>query len=300
MKPHLACDADIDKMKFPCWGMVKLDGVRMLNIDGNALARSLKPHECKYITSKYSNDLFAGFDGELTVGDVTAEDVLNKTSSATRTIDWQWEITWNLFDWIPTPEFGNYSYEERYNYLVKYVNNLPEAVSHDIKVIPYTVINTKEEAIEFYEKCLDEGYEGAIFRNPKAKHKDGRCTVKEGAYLRMKPQTTKEAIVVSTYEAMENQNEAKVNELGYVERSSHKENLASKGMLGGLVCKDIESGLEINVGMGKMKHCDRIYYFNNPQEIIGKLITYKSMDKGVKNLPRFPRFVEFRSERDLS
>ena len=89
MKPHLACDADIDKMKFPCWGFPKIDGVRLLNIEGNALARSLKPHECKFITNKYSNDLFAGFDGELTVGETTADDVLNKTSSATRTINWK-------------------------------------------------------------------------------------------------------------------------------------------------------------------------------------------------------------------
>jgi hypothetical protein len=102
MKPHLACDADIDKMKFPCWGMPKLDGVRMLNINSKALARSLKPHECRFITNKYSKELFAGFDGELTVGDTTAEDVLNKTSSATRTIEWKGDITWNLFDWIPT------------------------------------------------------------------------------------------------------------------------------------------------------------------------------------------------------
>lgn len=299
MKPHLACDADIDKMKFPCWGMPKLDGVRMLNIDGNALARSLKPHECKFITEKYSNDLFAGFDGELTVGDTAAEDVLNKTSSATRTIGWQGEIAWNLFDWIPTPEFGNYSYEDRYNYLVKYVNNLPEAVSHDIKVIPYTVINTKEGAIEFYEKCLDEGYEGAIFRNPKAKHKDGRCTVKEGAYLRMKPQSTKEAVVLSVYEAMENQNEAKVNELGRTERSSHKENLVPKGMLGGMIGKCLVTGLEINIGPGKMTHEQRKHCWLHQEEIIGKIITYKSMDKGVKDLPRFPRFIDFRSERDM-
>lgn len=299
MKPHLACDADIDKMKFPCWGMPKLDGVRLLNINSKALARSLKPHECRFITNKYSKELFAGFDGELTVGDATAEDVLNKTSSATRTIDWQWEITWNLFDWIPTPEFGNYSYEERYNYLVKYVNNLPEAVSHDIKVIPYTVINTKEEAIEFYEKCLDEGYEGAIFRDPVAKHKDGRCTVKEGAYLRMKPQSTKEAVVLSVYEAMENQNEAKVNELGHTERSSHKENLVPKGMLGGMIGKCLVTGLEINIGPGKMTHDQRKYYWLHQGEIVGKIIKYKSMDKGVKDLPRFPRFIDFRSERDM-
>ena len=202
MKPHLACDADIDKMKFPCWGFPKIDGVRLLNIEGNALARSLKPHECKFITNKYSNDLFAGFDGELTVGETTADDVLNKTSSATRTINWQGEITWNLFDWIPTKAFGEYSYEERYNYLVKYINNLPEAGEFNIRVIPHVVISSVEEALSFYVKCLDEGFEGAIFRSPTAKHKDGRCTVKEGAYLRMKPQSTKESVVLSVYEGM--------------------------------------------------------------------------------------------------
>jgi DNA ligase-1 len=299
MKPHLACDADIDKMKFPCWGFPKIDGVRLLNIEGNALARSLKPHECKFITNKYSNDLFAGFDGELTVGETTADDVLNKTSSATRTINWQGDITWNLFDWIPTKAFGEYSYEERYNYLVKYINNLPEAGEFNIRVIPYVVISSVEEALSFYVKCLDEGFEGAIFRSPTAKHKDGRCTAKEGAYLRMKPQSDKESVVLSVYEAMENQNEAKVNELGRTERSSHKENLVGKGMLGGMICKDIETGLEINVGPGKMKHSEREYFWLQPDEILGKIIKYRSMDKGVKDLPRFPRFIDFRSERDM-
>lgn len=66
---------------------------RAINFNGFLKARSLKPHECKFITNKYSNDLFAGFDGELTVGETTADDVLNKTSSATRTINWQGEIT---------------------------------------------------------------------------------------------------------------------------------------------------------------------------------------------------------------
>ncbi len=299
MKPHLACDADIDKMKFPCCGFPKIDGVRLLNIEGNALARSLKPHECKFITNKYSNDLFAGFDGELTVGETTADDVLNKTSSATRTIEWRGEITWNLFDWIPTKAFGEYSYEERYNYLVKYIANLPEAGEFNIRVIPYVVISSVEEALSFYVKCLDEGFEGAIFRSPTAKHKDGRCTVKEGAYLRMKPQSDKESVVLSVYEAMENQNEAKVNELGRTERSSHKENLVGKGMLGGMICKDIETGLEINVGPGKMKHSEREYFWLHQEEILGKIIKYRSMDKGVKDLPRFPRFIDFRSERDM-
>ena len=36
-KPHLACDADLTKLKFPLWAMRKIDGVRMLNIEGKAV-----------------------------------------------------------------------------------------------------------------------------------------------------------------------------------------------------------------------------------------------------------------------
>ena len=34
-------------------------------------------------------------------------------------------------------------------------------------------------------------------------------------------------------------------------------------------------------------------------EIVGKIITYKSMDKGVKDLPRCARYIDSRSERDM-
>ena len=297
-KAQLAVDIDFEKAIYPLVAQAKADGVRSINLDGTLKARSLKPHENLFTTAKYSKDIYLGFDGELIVGAPNEEDTLNRTSSATRTINWKGDISWYVFDWLH-PEVVHLPYIDRLHKLKDYVRNQGWALD-GIHVVKYEIVNNAKEAEEFYQKCLDEGYEGAVFRNPDGKHKSGRSTLKENDFLRAKLQSTKEAQVISIYEAMTNENEAVMNELGYLKRSSNKENLTNKGMLGGLICKDLETGLTFKVGMGKMKHCDRVYYFNNSQEIIGQIITYASMDKGVKNLPRFPRFINIRSERDMS
>jgi len=128
----------------------------------------------------------------------------------------------------------------------------------------------------------------------------GRATVNEGSYLRLKPSSDKEALVISLVEAMENLNEAKVNELGHTERSSHKENKVGKGMVGMLQCEDLTTGMLIDVGAGKMTHEEREYYWKNPSEIVGKLVKYRSMDVGIKSAPRFARYICIRSEEDMS
>ena len=296
-KAQLAVDIDFEKARYPLVAQFKADGVRAINLDGTLKARSLKPHENLFTTEKYSKDIYLGFDGELIVGAPNEEATLNRTSSATRTINWKGDISWYVFDWLH-PEVVHLPYLERLHKLKDYVRNQGWALD-GIHVVKYEIVNNAKEAEAFYQKCLDEGYEGAVFRNPNGKHKSGRSTLKENDFLRAKLQSDKEAIVLSVYEAMENQNEATINELGRTQRSTHQENLVGKGMVGGLVCKCLETGLQINVGPGKMKHDQREYYWLHQDEIVGEIIKYKSMDKGVKDLPRFPRFIDFRSERDM-
>ncbi len=49
----------------------------------------------------------------------------------------------------------------------------------------------------------------------------------------------------------------------------------------------------------EVDHIERKFYFDNPQEIVGKTISYKSFKKGVKTLPRFPTFKNIRSAEDI-
>lgn len=297
-KPHLACDADLTKLKFPLMGFPKLDGVRGLHIVGSMTGRSLKPHGNKYATLKFSNPKFEGFDGEFTFGDIRGESLCRDTTSVMSRIEGEPDVAWNLFDYLH-PDVIDKTYVERYLRLVAYMDSLQDLEDECVAVIPVTWLKTTEEVEAFYQKCLDEGYEGCILRDPNGLHKAGRATVKVGAYLRMKPQSDKEAKVIRLVEAMENQNEAKTNELGRTERSSHKENLVGKGMVGMLVCWDDVYG-EIDVGAGKMTHEERIFYWNNSALLVDKFIKYRSMDVGIKDKPRFARYISIRAESDMS
>ncbi len=68
MKPFLCCDADIDKIQFPVLVLPKIDGCRLLNVDGKATGRSLKSYKNKLLTETFSVPEFSGLDGELAVG----------------------------------------------------------------------------------------------------------------------------------------------------------------------------------------------------------------------------------------
>lgn len=299
-KPHLACDADLSKIKFPIWGMPKVDGCRAMHITGSLTGRSLKPHANLFITEKYSNPRCTAFDGEMTAGDIKGDSLCRDTTSAVNRIQGEPDVWWNLFDYL-REDLIDKPYKERYQELLDFTElHKTWCETMNIRVIPYIVLHNIAAVEAYYMKCLNKGYEGVILRDPEAHHKSGRCTVKEGAYLRLKPSSDKEAKVLRLVEAEQNNNEAKVNELGRTERSSHKENLVGKGMVGMLVCQDLETSMEINVGAGKMTHEERTHYWNNPQEIVGKFIKYKSLDTGVKDKPRHARFMSIRAESDMS
>jgi DNA ligase-1 len=298
-KPHLACDAALDKLKFPLIAMPKIDGVRGINFNGKMTGRSLKSHANKYVTAKYSLKEFAGFDGELIAGELTSPSLCRDTTSAVNRIEGTPEVKWMVFDWLHEGSI-DMPYYSRLAALIHYVTGNELMQKNNIHVVPYSYVHSVEEVEALYQKYLDDGYEGLILRDPDGFHKDGRATVKTGAYLRLKPQSDKEAIVLSLVEAMENQNEAKVNELGRTERSSHKENKVGKGMVGMLVCKDLETGLTFNMGPGKMSHAERTAFWNHQHNLIGQYVKYRSMDVGVKDAPRFARFLSIRAKSDMS
>ena len=75
-------------------------------------------------------------------------------------------------------------------------------------------INTMEELEKYEVDCLEIGYEGVILRDPNAKYKHGRSTVKEGGLIKVKRFSDSEARILAMEEQMKNNNEKKVNELG--------------------------------------------------------------------------------------
>lgn len=313
-KPMLACDWHEEKLKFPCIVQPKLDGVHSLNRHGKCLGRSLKPHENRYVTELFSKPEYHGFCGEKIDADLgaTHPDLCRITSGNLRRIEGEPNITWVLFDYV-TEETKNLGYVQRMNALEDYTDsfNFDAPSNESILIIESTEVNSMEELLELENQYLDLGYEGIIIRDPNAPYKYGRCGKTFMGCWRVKRFIEEEILVDKINEGMHNANEAKTNELGRTERSTHQENMQPNGLLGnmeGTTIKDIHDpqsgellipeGSRVTVSPGEMDHKMRKFYFENPSEIVGHTIKFKMFPKGVKDKPRFPTYVSHRNEND--
>ena len=300
IKPMKARDWIPSKVVFPCFYQPKYDGVRALNLDGKLVARTLKPHNNRYITEKYSKPEYKGFDGEMILTELGPchPDVCRETSGAIRREHGEPDVTWYVFDYI-TEETINLPYHERFTLLEYKVSKLNDP---SIKVVTTSICGSMEEFEELDSAALELGYEGSMLKNFDAPYKQGRSD-KNMQSWRVKRFIEEECLVTSISEGNSNQNEVKINELGNAERSSHQENLVPNGQVGkihGITLKDINDptngkllipkGTEIVVSPGKLTLAERMYLFYNQEELLGKVIVFKMLPKGIKDKPRFPTF----------
>lgn len=311
IKPMLATDFDEKKLKFPLIAQPKIDGVRGLNLEGSLTGRSLKPHANIYTTAMFSQTHYKGLDGELAFGDQTDPNLCFNTTSAVNSIKGTPDVDWHVFDLI-TPATIDRVYARRYEHLQRCVDNLHETVlGRNIYIVPSVLCENLDDLLFQEGMWLDQGYEGVIIRNPDGLYKQGRSTVREGGLLRIKRFMQEDATVLAVVEGNANGNEAKTNELGRTERSTHQANMKPNGLVGTLLCrlhKDVfdahtgvnllEKGQEITVSAGSMTHKDRAHYLLNPDEIVLKTIQFKFFPKGIKDKPRFPTFVSIRARSD--
>lgn len=295
--PMLACDADESQLKFPYLLMPKLDGVRGIWLTGGITGRSLKPFKNEEVGKVFSRKELKGIDGELIIPDYTSADACRITTGiVNRRGDTKANtLIWFGFDYI-TDVTVNQPYEQRLTSLSNLVHKLGLA---EVKVVPHTLVTNLEEVLALEQKYLAEGYEGVILRDPKGLLKSGRATTKENSFLRIKRFVQEDAVVVNIVEAEENTNEKAINELGKSYRTSHQAGKRGKNVVGALECITCKTGKPITVGPGAMTHAQRAEYFQNPELLVGKTISYKSFPKGVKDKPRFPTFVSIRVEEDL-
>lgn len=291
-KPQLSEDAVNLKseMTFSKLASIKLDGIRAVTKFQSVLSRSLKP-----IPNKHIQEMLAPYqdlDGELIVGPANAEDVYRVTSSAVRSEEGKPEFVFYVFDDISAESLKK-PFEQRLATLQ--ARSLPDF----IKVLPQQSVGNTEELAAFYEEVLHDGYEGLIVRNPASLYKMGRCTLASQDSLKMKPFADSEFVVLSVYEAMHNTNEAFIDELGRTARSSHQENLTGNGMVGGFEARDVKTGVEFRVAAGTLNHEARRQVWERRDQLTSRIGKYRHMTVGVKDKPRFPRFIGWRDAFDM-
>lgn len=295
MKPMLAAPSDGNNLTYPLLVSPKLDGVRALVIDGVVMSRSLKPIPNEYVQSLFGHHQLDGFDGELIVGDCTDKQVFQKTQSAVMSHKGLPPVKFYVFD---DHSRDGHGFKSRHDFLYTRFKRLPDVIFINSFIVAHLSIRDQDELLKYETRFIKDGYEGIMLRDPAGPYKHGRSTLKEGYLLKVKRFVDAEAMIIGVSPLMHNANEQTKDELGHSVRSSKKEGKVALAQLGALTVRDVETGIEFDIGTGFTGE-QRLTFWTQRRTLIGKLVKYKSQLVGVKDKPRFPVFLGFRSSLDL-
>lgn len=290
-KPLLAGKADLLALDYPIAVTPKIDGIRCLIIDGMPVSRTLKPIRNKRIRQALAG-LPSILDGELVADNGNFQDSTSAVMAADSTIPWKYCI----FDYLHKGKTDE-SYASRIRQLQEVFAT--ESFPLECELLLPDYIYTLDDLQEAHHKHIAEGFEGSMVRTPKGPYKCGRSTQRESILLKLKEFDDTEAVIVGFEELLHNDNEAQVNALGHTERSTHKENKRESGMLGAFVVHPIgEPELTYRVGTG-LTQDQRKQFWQQQDQLLGQLVKVKYFSQGIKNVPRFPVWLGFRSTDDL-
>jgi DNA ligase-1 len=296
MKPMLASPPDPKHpIRFPVLASPKIDGVRAIIHNGVALSRSLKPIRNEYVQSVLSLPELQGLDGELVVGDPNDPNCMQNTTSGVMRIEGTPDFVFHVFDMWDQPAL---KYTERANRARRICHMLGDS---SVRFLEGFEMADQAALDEYEARCLADGYEGVMIRDPWSFYKFGRATAKSQELLKIKRFVDDEAVIIGVEELYHNDNEAKTNELGRTQRSTAKAGLRAAGTLGKLIGR-MSDGRIVQPGTGyTAKDRDDLWAAWHAGTLEGKLFTFKHFEQvGVKEAPRFPVFKALRDARDLS
>ena len=289
---------DVNSINYPVLVSPKLDGIRILKIDGNIVTRKFKPLPNTYTRQWLEKYLPDGFDGEL----ILRHDMsFNACQSAFMSQDGEPDFKFMIFDYVSSSldtEF-QYRFADLRETMIKKVW-MQIGTLQMLDIVPHYFVNSAEELMVKEAEFVSQGYEGLMLRRPSGKYKCGRSTVKEELLLKVKRFEDSEAVVLDVLELMHNSNEKETDELGMSKRSKAQAGMVPAGMLGKFAVRDIKSGIEFEIGTGLgLTQELRKEIWDNKTKYLGKLVKYKFQPAGVKEKPRFPVWLGFRHEDDL-
>jgi ATP-dependent DNA ligase len=280
---------DTSGIKYPAYAQVKSDGMRChLYFDGSsciAYTRNGKTIDLKNALDESARVLMKEgevWDGEIIFMDngkvldrKTGNGLGNKGVKGTITeadASKARFIVWDVVDFSST-----IPYDSRLHTLNLRFNNAFQKQA-DIKILAAetVVVQSQDEALAYYAKCIAAGEEGAMLKNIKSVWQ-GKRTKDLG---KMKSEEEADLIVVGW-------------EIGTGKNA---------GRLGALVCETQDHKLRVNVGTGfSDKERDEL----TPDVILEKIITVRynqiiqDKNSGVYSL-FLPRFVEIRNDKSVA
>jgi DNA ligase-1 len=227
------------------------------------------------------------YDGELIDGNPLDFDVYNRTQSKVMSEGKEGNIKFYVFDYT-APEFLNKPFYIRLEELKSRTN---------VELIEHIELNSYDELIEYETKCLQMGFEGIMLRNPISIYKCGRGTFREGIIYKLKRFKDSEGLILDILPMMSNTNTLETDELGYAKRSYSKAGLVETAFAGRFIVW--HEGQEIDVAPGSFSHEEREEILKDKDKYIGKHLKFRYFAHGIKDKPRFPRALGFRTLLDV-
>ncbi len=298
-KPLLAAKVeDLAKVAYPTLATPKIDGIRAMKLDGRLVSRTLKPIGNSTIRSILETLLPDNSDGEIAV-EGTFQDVQHSVMTRVDSENFAGKFIYYWFDYVKDDPDKPYS--ERVIDMMEYVSSHPQMFSHEqARIVPLypTPLHTVEDVVAYQANVLADKFEGVMLRKPSGPYKMGRGTVRDGVLLKLKQFLDAEARVVGVQELRKNTNEKQASLTGASQRSSKKAGLVPQNKLGSLLVVNAAKQ-EFSIGSGFSDEQRRTLWARK-EALVGKHVTYRYFEVGVKDAPRFPTFVGFRHEDDIS
>ena len=259
----------IDRVEFPAYVQLKLDGMRFNAIvrDGVVELRSRNGKEIQiadalftlpFINMAYEYGGDCVFDGELLVVDEngnhldrkTGNGILNKAVKGTQTAVEGNKVRATVWDVIPLEAFekgvDNTPYETRLRKLHKCVLSLHVGIRHLVNFVPHTEVDNMAQANKLFSAYLQEGQEGIILK----------CRDMIWENKRSKKQIK-----------FKSELECDLKCVGWEEGTGK-----NKGRLGALVLESADGAVRVNVGTG-FTDDDRVRL--TARETVDKIVTIK-------------------------
>jgi hypothetical protein len=287
----------VDKIKFPAYAQMKMDGMRFNAIvrDGKVEFRSRNGKEILLLGNlekefiALAGDVDCVFDGELLVMDdmsgqfmdrQTGNGILNKANKGTISAVDAAKVHASVWDLIPYVQFiSSYCgtpYSKRFSNLEQIVNKQPSK-GKKIWTVTSTIVQTLDEAQELFQEYLSEGYEGIILKDGSGVWEDKRAKHQ----IKFKGEMECDLKIVA------------------VEEGKGK----AIGMLGAIICESSDGVVKVSVGSG-LNDEQRINLWHIKQEILDKIVVVKYNSRIKNKLGEeslfLPIFIELRDDKDVA
>lgn len=322
------CEDMSELRNYPYLATPKLDGLRCLTLpkeDGSceAVGRKYKPVGNTFVREWIEASLPAGLDGELVIYEEDGKVMeFNKLSGQLRNSKGQPNFEFIVFD-----TFCN-GFDVTYRDRMRALERMRLPRGRVVKLLP-TVVYNYEELKAFEQKCVDEGYEGAMIRSPESPYKQNRSTRKEEYLLKLKRFLDDEGWIIGHVEALENKNPEKDDGQGLTKRSTNIDNMIGKGVVGAFIIKPFWCGEPTEedyewarCGLDKREAKREIqkhpYYFSGGTNILdkddgpiawgrgfdyyGRIVSFRhwpSVDWEKPQKPRFPSIRGYRLQEEM-